>query len=363
LLYIISFASATTIFSDGFESGNLNGWELSNAQFANPWNISSINPPFGNWNARAEPLNSSIEPASVMQKNASTAGYQNITLSYSRRLAGLDISDEFKVKWFDGNNWVVVEETSNLTVTNTSWIFKSFNLSVLAINNSNFKISFECTANSAGEDCRVDNVLLEGDVINQASGSYYGYFHYMPSRDYYVLINTSNNLISFSGLNISNQNEFHIGTFDSQGRFSVRKNYVWFNGWFNSTNLYVNQYVDTGVTHAANTFQQSFGVYSAFVIFPNLPYLGINTPIFANVLFDVNTNQATFTPVLYPQIATLSLIDPVWNASGHAFGPMLFQTKLAYNGTGYGVAVEEWVKEDLAYNGLAPRWNVPLQIY
>src|SRR3989344_1178245 len=106
LFFILSFASigiasAVTLFSDDFENGNLNAWNNFAVTGANSWNITSLTP-LGNWAARANPLNNSVEPASVLQRNVSTDGYGNITFSYWRRLAGLDVSDEFKVKYFNG---------------------------------------------------------------------------------------------------------------------------------------------------------------------------------------------------------------------------------------------------------------------
>ncbi len=357
-LVFASNVSAVSIFSDGFESGSLNGWDLVTLTGASAWNASSLNPPFGNWTARAIPQYNISAPASVMQKNVSTAGYTNITFSYYRRLSGIDISDEFQAKWFNGTDWTVVEQTANTSVTNTSWIFKTFSLPSSSANNSLFKIRFECTADLLNEDCRVDNILVEGDAAQTGSGNYYGFFSYMNGYDYYVYVNSSSGTVTFTGINVSNQNQNIVIPYNAAQRFSQRINYVWFNGWFDNNNLYLNQYVETGAVHNRYSWQSNLGVYFTTITFPNLPYLGTGLNLSASVNLDSNANISTFTPVLYPQLTSVSPLGS--SGGGHDFGPMLFQTRLVNNGTGYDIEVSEWVKQDLALNGLAPRWNVPL---
>ncbi len=99
-------ASAATIFSDGFESGTLTGWNTTSTSSANNWTVlvngSSPGDAYqGSYSARAQPQSTS-EPASILHKNISTVGFQNITFGYYRRLVGIDAADEFKARWLDG---------------------------------------------------------------------------------------------------------------------------------------------------------------------------------------------------------------------------------------------------------------------
>ncbi|MEK6846636.1 MAG: hypothetical protein AABY16_00545 [Nanoarchaeota archaeon] len=352
----IGFVSAVPIFSDGFESGNLNGWEIITATGADSWNASSLNPPFGNWTARARPQYNLTGPASIMQRNVSTVGYGNITFSYWRRLAGLDISDEFKTSWFDGINWITAEETGNTPVTNTSWIFKSFTLPNFANNNLDFGIRFECTANQPDEDCRVDNVNIQGDALSVGSGNYFGYLNYIPGYDYYFYINNSNDHISFSGANQSNQYDYYDIPFDILNRFVKRINYVWFYGWFDSQNLYVNQYIGAGDNYYANATETSPGVFDGQFIL-NSSYL---PAVVVNVSVNTIYNVSTFAPIGYLGMITLAQIDSVWGAAAHVYDPFLFQTQLVQNASQNYINVELWIKEDLGTNGLSPRWTSPL---
>ncbi len=146
------------IFFDGFESG-INGWSLTAVSGGNKWTASTTNPYQGSYHAQSNPMSTS-EPASVMEKAVSTSGYSNIKLSYYRRLIGLDIADEFKVKWFDGTSWNILEQTGSSSANDAGYAFKEYNLPSSANNNANFKIRFECTAGAVSEFCRVDNVKL-----------------------------------------------------------------------------------------------------------------------------------------------------------------------------------------------------------
>lgn len=146
------------IFSDGFESG-LIGWTLTKASGANNWIASTTNPYEGLKYAESKPM-STTEPASVIEKTISTSGYENIKVSYYRKLVGLDAADEFKAKWFDGASWQILEQTGSSSVNDAGYVLKEYSLPSSANNNANLKIRFECTAGAVSEFCRVDNVRL-----------------------------------------------------------------------------------------------------------------------------------------------------------------------------------------------------------
>ncbi len=164
-LLLFESVNATTIFLDDFESGTLSGWTLTKAAGANDWTASQTDPFQGSWHAQSQPQ-STTEPASVMEKIISTSGYQTIVFDYKRKLVGLDIADEFQAEWFDGTSWSVLEQTGDASADDANYVSKQFSLPSSANNNANFRIKFECTAGAVSEFCRVDNVLIEGTIID-----------------------------------------------------------------------------------------------------------------------------------------------------------------------------------------------------
>jgi len=147
------------VFFDGFESGSLIGWVTTAVSGGKIWMVSTTNPYEGTFYAQAQPM-STTDPASLLERPVSTVGYSNLKFSYSRRLVGLDIADEFRAKWYDGSNWFILEQTGSSSVNDASYVYKEFTLPLSANNNSNFRIKFECTAGATSEYCRVDNVKL-----------------------------------------------------------------------------------------------------------------------------------------------------------------------------------------------------------
>ncbi len=365
LLAFSANVSASTLFYDGFESGSLNGWNLTvnNLTGTEYWTANMTNPYQGNWHAQARPTEDFPQPASVMERAISTTGYQNITFSYYRRLIGFDVSgDEFQVEWFNGSEWNQVENTPEISINDSTYVFRNFSLSASASNQSNFAIRFECSANAMSEYCRVDDVLITGNVggtLNSSIQNYYGYIEYMPNYSYYLYINKSSNKISFNGINATNANDYHLISYDFSNNFVRRINYVWFSGWFDSSSLYLNQYVGLGAVHYSNAIEVSPGIFVGSIVFPNLPYFGVNYSVPFNVVFDTNLQKSTVYST-NASFVSVSPIDSVWNTGGHPYGPMLFQTKLVFSGSQPMIEVEEWVKEDLATNGLSPRWVSPL---
>ena len=166
LLIVLTIrVDAATIFSDGFESGGLSGWTLTKASGANDWTASTTDPYQGTYHAQSMPQ-STTEPASIIERTISTLGYQTITFSYYRKLIGLDAADEFQVKWNSGSGWNILEQTGSNPGDDASYVQKTFSLSSSADNNPSFQIRFECTAGAVSEFCRLDNLLIEGSIID-----------------------------------------------------------------------------------------------------------------------------------------------------------------------------------------------------
>lgn len=165
LIVLTGSVKAATIFSDGFESGSLGGWSLSHAAGANDWTASTTNPFQGSYHAQSQP-SSTTEPASIMERTISTSGYQNIIINYSRKLIELDGVDEFQVEWYDGSTWAILEQTGTDSANDAVYISKQYSLPSGANDKPAFAIKFECTAGAVSEFCRLDNVLIMGDVMD-----------------------------------------------------------------------------------------------------------------------------------------------------------------------------------------------------
>ena len=197
----LQLSDAAIIFSDNFESGALNGWNLSNIAGASNWTASTTNPYQGSYHVQSRPL-STTQPASILVRNIATISYQNITLSYVRRLVGIDAADEFNATWYNGTTWFVLENTGGGSANDAGYINRSYNLSYSASNNPNFKIRFECTAGATSEYCRVDNVTIAGNLISTSDAASPAVSLLSPVNNSII----SNNLIYFNALFIDNIN-------------------------------------------------------------------------------------------------------------------------------------------------------------
>ncbi|MDO8509064.1 MAG: PRC-barrel domain-containing protein [Nanoarchaeota archaeon] len=163
-LLIIQSASAVLIFSDDFESGNIQEWNKTNSAGARNWTANQTDVFQGSWHAQSQPQ-STTQPASVLQINISTLNYQDISLFYYRRLVGIDSADEFQMEWYNGTTWEILESTGGSSANEASYSLKNFNLSSHANDNPYLQIKFECTAGATSEYCRIDNVSLTGNLI------------------------------------------------------------------------------------------------------------------------------------------------------------------------------------------------------
>lgn len=91
--------------------------------------------------------------ASTITRRFTLRGYNSATLSYVRRLQGIDAADEFRVSYFDGS-WHVLEATAR-AAEDAGFRQMSFTLPVTATH-----INFRCLTNAPGEGCFVDNVRI-----------------------------------------------------------------------------------------------------------------------------------------------------------------------------------------------------------
>jgi len=137
------------IFADGFESGDLAGWNLYGT--GREW-YASDGAFEGNWVARAKRTGAGDD--SFLETTIDVSGYSSAMLEYYRKLVGLDAADDFEVSYFDGN-WVSVEHLGSEGETNSNFVFKSF-----SIPSGTSKIRFKCEVGAVSESCYVDNVRV-----------------------------------------------------------------------------------------------------------------------------------------------------------------------------------------------------------
>ncbi|MFM2165016.1 MAG: hypothetical protein RL325_1453, partial [Planctomycetota bacterium] len=136
-----------TLFSDGFESGNLTagGWVITGSAVANTGARLT-----GSWGAR-------ISGTANMERTISTVGFNTITLTANRRSSGMDAGEFLYLEWWNGSAWTIAQQ-----VNTTAWASASFTLPAAAANNAAFKIRFRTNANATNERGDLDDVVVRG---------------------------------------------------------------------------------------------------------------------------------------------------------------------------------------------------------
>lgn len=137
-----------TLFSDGFESGNLTtgGWAVQNANAAANTGARLT----GSWGAR-------LTATSWMEKSFSTLGYNTISLTVARRTSGYDAGEFLYIEWWNGTAWTALQQ-----VNTTAYTSVTFNLPTAAGSNAAFKFRFRANANATNERGELDDVVLRG---------------------------------------------------------------------------------------------------------------------------------------------------------------------------------------------------------
>ncbi|MCK4758150.1 MAG: hypothetical protein KAS67_06850 [Thermoplasmata archaeon] len=144
--------SSGTLFSDGFESGDLatGGWTVD----ADPL-VSTENVNTGIYSCDLGSANT-MTTGSII-KGIDSTGWASIILNYSVATNGLDSGvDYFRAEYDVGSGFVILEE---LTGT-LAYADKSFTLPVSADDNPNLKIRFYLYRDATSEDAYVDDVSV-----------------------------------------------------------------------------------------------------------------------------------------------------------------------------------------------------------
>jgi lysophospholipase L1-like esterase len=135
------------IFSDDFESGDLTagGWTISgNSQIHEQAAFTGV------YGVKLQ------KKGALLEKDLSTVGRTSVVLEYDRVTMNLEENDDsLEVEWYDGANWHLLESTAD-----TSWGHASFELSLGAGSNSEFRIRFTLNCNHPIEKAYLDNVVI-----------------------------------------------------------------------------------------------------------------------------------------------------------------------------------------------------------
>ncbi|MEK7615648.1 MAG: hypothetical protein AAB420_00400 [Patescibacteria group bacterium] len=164
LFFVGGTNASSSLFSDGFESDDFSNWTSSEV----PWTVngtSSISAHMGIKRATAEGLTAEGSEIGSITKMLSTAGFENISLSYWYRIKeNMETGDHVWVQWStDGNTWnQIADHTGTAT---TSFQFASLALPSDANNLVDFQFRFYASLGNSGDDFWLDDVELTGDAI------------------------------------------------------------------------------------------------------------------------------------------------------------------------------------------------------
>lgn len=178
---------AGTLFFDDFEASDLR-WVVTSVS-GRPWNLSTLNPFAGSKHAQSRNSGDGVDNKPTrMEVSVSTAASSGITVSYYRKLIGIDAWDTWQAEWFDGSSWNTLELV-NKNTDDSAYVFKSFNLPSSANNNQNLKLRFTCETAWDSEYCRLDNVKVEASAAASDTWSYTHDTTGMASGTYAYIVN------------------------------------------------------------------------------------------------------------------------------------------------------------------------------
>ena len=154
MIVSVSAVSAATIFSDNFNDDNLNGWsytssyDVGTSDSGDEWDQEYA------W----------IEDDAKLYKQISTAGYENINFAYCRRTYSAGSNDELRIGWKTGSYASSCGSWNELEWVRTdTWSCVDFDL-LSSADDTAIYIAFYMD-DGEGDDGRVDNVVVSGDVI------------------------------------------------------------------------------------------------------------------------------------------------------------------------------------------------------
>jgi hypothetical protein len=165
-----TFAAAATIFTEGFESGNLSSWVVTGSN----WVIDPTDGHLSGYSVRVQGT-ATGEPVWI-EKTISTAGYTNIGINFwYKAFSGLtnepEPTDEVFLEWSGDNglSWTLLK-TIDETAADGQWNWNlpmhPINLPASANNNPNFKIRFGAVLKDISDIVNVDDIEITGTPID-----------------------------------------------------------------------------------------------------------------------------------------------------------------------------------------------------
>jgi alkaline phosphatase len=153
--FTTSLSLPKTLFSDGFESGNLTagGWTVSGSA-----TVSTAAAYSGTYGAY-------LKKAAWIQKAISTVGHKQIHIKYARKTTGMDSGEYLYAEWStDGSVWNTLETTQD-----TVWASRDLVCAAGADNSAGFRLRFRTNANRTDEYAYVDAVEIIGIPLGQVN--------------------------------------------------------------------------------------------------------------------------------------------------------------------------------------------------
>ncbi len=157
--------AASTIFSDGFESGSFSKWTNDTGE----WEVEHGGAHGGS--KFAEISHDTGSHDDLLSKTISTVGYKNLTLNYWYKIAaGLESNDRVVLEWTtNGTTWNTLTTYSNINST-SGYAEANFTLPQSAESAGNFQFRFRAELNisnphSQSDSFKLDDVNLLGDAV------------------------------------------------------------------------------------------------------------------------------------------------------------------------------------------------------
>ena len=138
----------TTLFSDGFESGDIlaGGWSHGNL----PGQVITAASHQGTYGCR-------IRNHRWMQKTFDTTGFSTVIVEVWRRTTNYDAGENLLLRMHDGNSWSTIE-----AIDQTDWGRLRVRLPASAGNNPNLVLRFKSKGSQGNERCDIDEVTILG---------------------------------------------------------------------------------------------------------------------------------------------------------------------------------------------------------
>lgn len=204
------------------------------------------------------------------------------------------------------------------------------------------------------------SIFLVGAVFASSDlpDDYFGYLAYSSNETYYFYLNSTSESIYFVGANESNNNQsIEIPYYSNE--FKQRINYGWYQGWFDSSNLYLNEYVPAEISYSQSPTEVN-GTYSSSFLLDIIPLVNM-TNVSLTVVIDTVNNISIIESLTHPELNSNVSLYSVFNDSNgphfYSFSTIALETRLTPD---KNVELHLWFKDDFWENGLAPHWISPL---